>query len=71
MPETFIVKHHGQEVARVTGEGITMGKKAVGSSFSAQLVDDDRLLKIVRDGITVLVFYMSSSPTVTVEKISD
>jgi len=69
--DTYSVKLDGAEVARVTGEGITTAKKAqfIKGSFETELVDDPKLLKLLVDGKTILVFYVSSDSNVTVERI--
>jgi hypothetical protein len=73
MSDTYSVKLDGSEVARITGDGIAMGKKAVQMKdrWEAQLVDDPKLLKMIRDGQTIVVFYVSSRENVAVEKISE
>lgn len=71
MQDTFTIRLNGEEVARVTGDGITNGKKSryIPGTFTTELIDDFKMLKMIRDGQTVLVFYVSSSDTVTVEKV--
>jgi len=69
--DTYSVKLDGAEMARVTGEGITTGKKSqfIKGTYQTQLVDDLKMLKLIVEGKTVLVFYVSSMPNVTVERI--
>lgn len=71
--ETFIVRLEGQELCRISGEGITCGKKVVyeRDSFKQETIDDMKLLKIVRDGNPLVVWYISSSAKVTVEKVNE
>jgi len=69
--DTYSVKLDGKEVARITGKGITTAKKAqfIKGTYQTELVDDPKLLKLTVDGKTILVFYVSSEPNVTVEKV--
>lgn len=69
--QTFIVRRDGIEVARVSGEGITPGKRNQSQSLhTVDLVDDPHLLRLIVDGETVLVFYVSTSKNVSIEKES-
>jgi hypothetical protein len=73
VPDTFKIIIDGQEVARVIGEGITPGKKSVTNreNWEPEIVDDMKLLKVVRDGKTVVVWYVSSASNISVEKVSE
>ena len=68
---TYVVKYNGEEVARVSGEDLVCCKKAnrVGNTTDFEFVDDEKMLKIVRDGKSVLVLYVSVADAVTVEKL--
>lgn len=70
MSDTFVIKLDGSEVARITGEGITCGQKVVlnREKFVEEFVDDPKLLRIVRDGKSIVVWYVSSAKNVTVER---
>lgn len=72
MSDTYSIRLDGAEVARVSGEGLTCGKKLTGpEAMGGEFVDDQKLLKLVRDGKTILVFYVSAAENVTVEKVSE
>jgi hypothetical protein len=70
--ETYSVKLSGQEIARLTGDGITPSKREqfIQGTFRTEMVDDPKMLKIVKDGKTVLVLYVSNSTNVEVEKVN-
>jgi hypothetical protein len=70
MSDTYSIKVDGCEVGRVSGEGITCAKRLV-DKFSDTLVDDPKMLRLQRDGKTILVFYVSAAENVSVEKVSD
>lgn len=70
--DTYAIRVDGSEVARVSGEGLTLGKKLVGSeAMGGEFVDDPKLIKLLRDGKTILVFYVSAAENVSVEKVSE
>ena len=72
MSDTYLIRVDGSEVARISAETIMCGKKPGEKSWRDQeLVDDLRMLKIVREGKTVAVFYVSSAENITVEKVSE
>lgn len=66
--DTYLIRIDGSEVGRVSGERIECGKRLV-DKWSEKFEDDKRLLKIIRDGKTIVVFYVSPSDNVTVEKV--
>jgi hypothetical protein len=66
--DTYIIKCDGCEVGRVSGEGITCAKRLV-DKFSDKLEDDPKMLRLQRNGKTILVFYVSADENVTVDKI--
>jgi len=66
--DTYSIRIDGSEVGRVSGERIECGKRLV-DKWSEKFEDDLRLLRIVRDGKSVAVFYVSASENVTVEKL--
>ena len=70
--ETFIVRYRGEEIARVGGEGIVPAQKCQfkAGTYDTETVEDLRLLSLRKDGKTVLVFYVSSSDEVSIEKVS-
>ena len=63
----YIVKLSGEELCRVSGEGIELCKRVVQRGFEYVAEDDPRMLKLTRDGKTILVFYVSAAENVTVE----
>lgn len=67
---TFSIRVDGSEVARVTGDGIECAKKQR-DKWSEEFQDDPKLLRLVREGKTILVFYVSAMENVTVEKVSE
>ena len=70
MSEIYSIKLDGSEVARISGESIVSGKKVADKSWrDVELVDDPRMLRIVREGKTVAVFYVSTAENVSVEKV--
>jgi hypothetical protein len=72
MSDTYSIKVDGCEVGRVSGEGWACGKKLDKPELmGGDLVDDPRMLKIVRDGKTVAVFYVSAAENVTIEKLEE
>lgn len=72
MSDIYKISVDGSELARVSGERIECGKKLNGTELTGgQLVDDLKLLKVVRDGKTVAVFYVSSAENVSVEKLNE
>jgi hypothetical protein len=67
--DTFVIRVDGSEVGRVSGEGWACGKKLDKPELmGGDLVDDPHMLKIVRDGKTIAVFYVSGAQNVTIEK---
>lgn len=68
MSDTYSIKIDGSEVGRVSGERIECGKRLV-DKWSEKFEDDPKLLRIVRDGKSVAVFYVSAGDGVTVEKV--
>jgi hypothetical protein len=70
MADTYSIKVDGCEVGRVSGEGISCGRRLL-DKFSDKLVDDPKLLRLQRDGKTIVVFYVSAAENVSVEKVSD
>jgi hypothetical protein len=68
--DTFVIRVDGCEVGRVSGERIELGKRLV-DKFSEKFEDDHRLMKIIRDGKTIVVFYISPSDNVTVERVGE
>lgn len=70
MSDTYSIKADGVEVGRVSGEGLSCGKKLTGPELmGGEFVDDPKLLKILRDGKTIAVFYVSGAKNVSVEKV--
>jgi hypothetical protein len=71
MTETYSVKLNGEEVARLTGEGIGIGRKVKepGNLMATEFIDDPKMLNVKRDSKTILVVCVSSSADVTVEKL--
>ena len=67
--ETFVVKLDDVEVARLTGEGITCAKKLTGTFPNEIYADDPKMLKINRDGHSVIVLLVSARQNVTVERL--
>lgn len=70
MTDTYKISVDGAEVARVSGEGITCAKRQR-DRWSDAFEDDPKLLRIVREGKTILVFYVSAAENVVVEKVSE
>lgn len=68
MSDVYRICIDGSEVGRVSGERIECGKRLV-DKFAGTMEDDPRMLRIVREGKSVAVFYVSNSETVTVEKV--
>ena len=68
--DTYSIKVDGSEVGRVSAERIECGKRLV-DKFAGTMEDDPRMLRIVRDGKSVAVFYVSTAENVTVEKVSE
>jgi len=68
LSDTYKICVDGSEVGRVSGEGITCAKRLL-DKFSDTLVDDPKMLRLQRDGKTILVFYVSAEENVTVEKL--
>ena len=62
----YIVKLSGEELCRVSGEGIEPCKRVVRRGFEYVAEDDPRMLKLTRDGKTILVFYVSAAENVEV-----
>jgi hypothetical protein len=73
MPDTYSIKVNGSEVARFSGNGITLAKKTVPrpGSYEMDLVDDPKMLKVVCAEKTILVLYVSGAENVVCEKVSD
>jgi|GEM_PF-4265922 len=71
--DTYSIRVDGSEVARVTGDGITSSQRAQfkPGTFDTEVVDDPKLLKLVRGGKTILVFYVSQEKNVSVERVSE
>jgi hypothetical protein len=68
MSDTYSIKVDGCEVGRVSGERIELGKRLV-DRFNGVMEDDPRMMRIVRDGKSVAVFYVSMADNITVEKL--
>lgn len=68
MSDTFVIRVDSCEVGRVSGEQIQCGKR-LRDRFSTEFEDDPRLLRIVRDGKSIAVFYVSMAENITVEKV--
>lgn len=68
--ETFVIRVDGCEVGRVSGEGISCAKRLL-DKFSDKLVDDPKMLRLQRDGKSILVLYISAEENVTVEKVGE
>jgi hypothetical protein len=68
VPDTFVVKLDGVEVARLSGDGIQFGRrsKAHGSS---EMEDDPKMLKKVVNGQSLFVLMASSQKNIVVEKL--
>jgi hypothetical protein len=66
--DTFVIRVDSCEVGRVSGEQIQCGKR-LRDRFSTEFEDDPRLLRIVRDGKSIAVFYVSMAENITVEKV--
>lgn len=72
MSDTYSIKIDGSEVGRVSGEGLSCGKRLTGPELmGGELVDDPKLLRLKREGKTIAVFYVSGEQNVTVEKVED
>jgi hypothetical protein len=69
--DTFVIKFNGAELARITGENIVPCKKQqhVKDSYTIEMVEDRKLLKLVSGDKTILVLYVSGSNEVEVEKL--
>ena len=70
MSDTFVIRVDGCEVGRVSGEQIQCGKR-LRDRFSTEFEDDPRLLRIVRDGKSVAVFYVSMAENISIEKVGE
>ena len=68
--DTFKISVDGCEVGRVSGESIQCGKRMV-DKFTGAMEDDPRLLRIVRDGKSVAVFYVSMAENISIEKVAE
>lgn len=68
MSDTFLIRVDGHEVGRVSGERIQCGKR-LKDRFSTEFEDDPRLLRIVRDGKSIAVFYVSMAENISIEKV--
>jgi hypothetical protein len=55
---------------RVSGERIECANK-LKDKFSVEFEDDPKLLRIMREGKSVAVFYVSTAENVTIEKVSE
>lgn len=64
----YSIKVDGHEVGRVSGERIECAKK-LKDKFSVEFEDDPKLLRIMRDGKSVAVFYVSAAENVSIEKV--
>lgn len=72
MIDTYSVKLNGEEIARLTGDGISAAKKLKSySQMETEYVDDPKMLRLKRDGKTLLVFSVSADVNLTVEKVSE
>jgi hypothetical protein len=70
--DTFVIRVDGCEVGRVSGESLTCGKKLTGPELmGGDFVDDPKLLKILREGKTIAVFYVSGAANVTIERVAE
>jgi hypothetical protein len=67
--ESWSVTLDGVELARITGEGFSPCKKIVGPYNEEKMVDDPKMLRLVKDRKTILVFYVSSAENVKVERV--
>ena len=70
MSDTFVIRVDGCEVGRVSGERIELGKRLV-DRFNGVMEDDPRMMRIVRDGKSVAVFYVSMAENITIERVGD
>jgi hypothetical protein len=68
--DTFVIRVDGCEVGRVSGERIECAKR-LKDKFTGEMEDDERLLRIIRDGKSVAVFYVSFASNITIEKVTD
>jgi hypothetical protein len=68
MSDTYSIKVDGSEVGRVSGERVECGKRLM-DKFTGAMEDDPKLLRIMREGKSVAVFYVSADAGVTVENV--
>ena len=70
MSDTYSIKVDGCEVGRVSGERVECGKRLV-DRFTGKMEDDPRLLRIMREGKSVAVFYVSMAENISIEKVGE
>ena len=67
--DTYRILLNGVEVARISGEGLELGRRAKDATFPAVLEPDPKLIKKCVHGDSVFVLMASQRKSVTVEKV--